>query len=293
MGKNDKYLIACDLDGTLLNNESDISQKTIDGVKKIIDQGHIFCIVTGRPLRGSIHIYEKLGLNTLMANYNGSYISNPSDKKFTPINMTFSKNIVSAILKNRFIAKNIVNAVVEADNVATVLNSNMDLNIWKSFIDIFHVPIRDMNEKNNTLNQTNNDINNLIKDANALLLNVNDKALFDSMVYHIKQIAPTLAVRSWSARIDDKFEVIEVNSSFADKAMAMKYLSSYYGIPLERCIAFGDGENDLTMLNNAGYGFAMKNGTRPAKLLARHITKHTNVENGVVWELEYVLNEKK
>jgi len=56
------------------------------------------------------------------------------------------------------------------------------------------VPIRDMNEKNKLTKE--NDINNLIRDANALLLNVNDKALFDSMVYHIKQIAPTLAVRS-------------------------------------------------------------------------------------------------
>lgn len=34
MGKNNKYLIACDLDGTLLNNDSDISEKTIEGIKK-------------------------------------------------------------------------------------------------------------------------------------------------------------------------------------------------------------------------------------------------------------------
>lgn len=289
---NNRYLIACDLDGTLLNSKSQLSEETIQRIKAIIDKGHVFCIVTGRPLRGSIDIYKQLGLKTLMANYNGSYISNPSDKSFDPINMTFNKEIVKAILKDEYIAKNISNAVVESDNVARILHDDLDPQVWKSFIDIFHVPVKDLNNKNSgVIIQKENDEIVLPKDVNALLLNVSNKQLFDSMVFHIKKIAPTLAVRSWSARSDEKVEVIEINSAFADKSMALRYLSSFYGIPLDRCVAFGDGENDLTMLNQATYGFAMKNGTRTAKLMARHITKHTNDDNGVAWELEYILEQ--
>ncbi|WP_031488901.1 Cof-type HAD-IIB family hydrolase [Ureaplasma canigenitalium] len=283
-----KFLITCDLDGTLLDSEGKLSEKTIQGVKKLVEDGHIFCIVTGRPIRGALHVYEQLGLKTLMANYNGAYISNPTDINFTPINMPFSKNIVKAILCDPYISKNISNAVVEANNEARLLNDHMDPVIWKSFRDIFHVK---MEEGGNLSHNLENKIENIKDDVNALLLNVDSKSLFDTMVYHIKQIAPTLAVRSWSTSSADTVEVIEINSAFADKAMAMRYLSSYYGIPLDRCISFGDGENDLTMLNQAGYGFAMKNGTRSAKLMARHITKHTNQENGVIWELDYVLKE--
>lgn len=286
--KANRYLIACDLDGTLLNSSGKLNPETIQGVKRIIDQGHIFCIVTGRPIRGAIDIYNQLKLDTVMANYNGAYISNPSDASFQPINMTFSKDIAKAILKDSFISKNITNAVIEANNSARLLNNNLDPAIWSTFMDIFHVQIP---ENDDCVNSMCNDLKTLAYDVNALLLNVNSKSLFDPMVYHIKKIAPTLAVRSWSVKVSDTVEVIEINSAFADKSTAMRYLSSYYGIPLDRCMSFGDGENDLTMLYNAGYGFAMKNGTRTAKLMARHITKHTNDENGVVWELEYMLKE--
>ncbi|MCV3743764.1 HAD family hydrolase [Ureaplasma sp. ES3154-GEN] len=282
--RDKRYLIACDLDGTLLQDDQTLSKRTINDVKKVIADGHIFCIITGRPYRGAIKIYNELGLKTLMANYNGSYISNPADQEFAPINMKFNAQIVSSILNDPFINKNIVNAVIESDDHACIFHESEDEQFLESFKHFFHIPF----EKEGKLVFSPETCK---RDVNSLLLYVKNKGVFDSIVYHVKKIAPTLAVRSWSLPNSDNFEVIEINSAFADKAMAMRYLSSYYGIPLDRCIAFGDGENDLTMLNQAGYGFAMKNGARSAKLLARHITKHTNKEDGVVWELNYILNQ--
>ncbi|SYV95049.1 putative hydrolase, partial [Mycoplasmoides gallisepticum] len=72
--KNKKLLIISDLDGTLLNNESKLSYQTIKVIKLLNKLGHHFCIATGRPSRASIDIYNELGLNTVMANLNGSYI---------------------------------------------------------------------------------------------------------------------------------------------------------------------------------------------------------------------------
>ncbi|MDE7433894.1 MAG: HAD-IIB family hydrolase [Mycoplasmoidaceae bacterium] len=79
--------------------------------------------------------------------------------------------------------------------------------------------------------------------------------------------------------------VIEINSIFSSKGMALKYLSSYYGIPLENCIAFGDGDNDSEMLRSAHYGYAMKNGSMSAKLSARFLTEKSNTEDGVAHEI--------
>ena len=49
----DKKLVAIDLDGTTLNNQSQLTQKTEEAIRKVIEQGHIVSIATGRPFRTS------------------------------------------------------------------------------------------------------------------------------------------------------------------------------------------------------------------------------------------------
>ncbi|MCA9761009.1 MAG: HAD hydrolase family protein, partial [Streptococcus sp.] len=44
-----KKMIAIDLDGTLLNQESQLSEYTISTIKKVRKQGHLVLIATGRP----------------------------------------------------------------------------------------------------------------------------------------------------------------------------------------------------------------------------------------------------
>ncbi|MCQ2747982.1 MAG: HAD hydrolase family protein [Mycoplasmoidaceae bacterium] len=70
--------------------------------------------------------------------------------------------------------------------------------------------------------------------------------------------------------------------------MALRYLSVYYDIPLERCFVFGDNHNDVEMLETAGQSYAMKNGSATAKKAAKHITTHNNHEQGVARELNKI-----
>ena len=43
------------------------------------------------------------------------------------------------------------------------------------------------------------------------------------------------------------------------KSAGVKIVCEKYDIPVEQSLAFGDGQNDLDMLNAAGAGFAMAN----------------------------------
>jgi len=54
-------------------------------------------------------------------------------------------------------------------------------------------------------------------------------------------------------------------------------------------IAFGDEHNDLEMLDYAGWGVAMANGTQQLKLIANDVTDKTNAEDGMVDYLEKYL----
>lgn len=58
-------LIACDLDGTLLNAKKEITKENIDTIKDLKDA--LFVVATGRPLDGIKSINEQLGLNKKIA----------------------------------------------------------------------------------------------------------------------------------------------------------------------------------------------------------------------------------
>ena len=289
MNNNDKYLIVSDLDGTLLNSKSELSETTIQTVKELVNEGHIFCIATGRPLRSSLHIYKQLELDSLLINHNGSYISNPSDKEFTPIQLVFNKEIAKQILSDTKIQEIITNAFLEVDGqnyqwCHTNKTIEFKDDLWK----YYHIDVNDEN-----LINLNKNPENIKHDLYALLLHISDcdVNLFNKLMYHIKNISPYLQVRM--IKIPNLGMMVEINTYFADKSMGVNYLTSYYGIPLDKVIAFGDADNDMRMLSKVKYGFAMSNGKDTAKMSARHITKFTNDEDGVSWDLKYFMKNKK
>lgn len=60
----DQHLIAIDLDGTTLNNESQLTAETIKTLRAAAKEGHIVSIITGRPYRIARRIYDQIGIKT-------------------------------------------------------------------------------------------------------------------------------------------------------------------------------------------------------------------------------------
>ena len=108
----------------------------------------------------------------------------------------------------------------------------------------------------------------------------------NKLIYELHRFSKKLNSHVWQD--PDVGYLVEITTKFATKGTALDYLSNYYSIPKENCIAFGDGENDDEMLNAASYGYAMMNGYVTAKLAASYITKHTNDQDGVARTLDYI-----
>lgn len=82
---------------------------------------------------------------------------------------------------------------------------------------------------------------------------------------------------------------IEINSATATKGNALKKLCGHLGISAAQAAAFGDGTNDISMLQAAGYGVAMGNAVAEVKAAANYETA-SNDDDGVALFLEkYVL----
>lgn len=69
------------------------------------------------------------------------------------------------------------------------------------------------------------------------------------------------------------------------KASGLKRLVKRWNISPDQCAAFGDGGNDIEMLQYCGYSFAMDNASQDVKDAAKHVCPSNN-EDGVLVTLD-------
>lgn len=73
---------------------------------------------------------------------------------------------------------------------------------------------------------------------------------------------------------------LELNSAKGIKGYALQHLAEHLGIPMEQTIAFGDGHNDMSMIEMAGIGVAMEECWPGVRERADYITCSCN-DSGV------------
>lgn len=281
--QNNRWLIAIDLDGTLLKTPLIKGSKqdfiypeiNIKYIKKCIELGHIVVIVTGRPWRSTKPIWENLGLKTLVCNYNGAHIHDPLDNGFHPIHSSMNREIFSELFNDKKInlKKSITNFIIENEGEVYICNKEKSeddffrqFHINKDYPDVKVCGWKLKLDKNprSAIFKLNTDI-----DRNILMINLK-RRYGDAFIF-----------RYWLDAKERKSAFLEVNQKSITKAYAMRYIAAYYNISHKNTIAFGDGENDIEMLYEANVGVAMKNGGKVLKSYADDITDYTNDEGGV------------
>lgn len=110
--------------------------------------------------------------------------------------------------------------------------------------------------------------------ADKIMVFGKDAALLDKIRGELAIGFPSLAVSSSFAGN------IEITYCGVDKGSALSFLASRLGIGLKNVLAFGDGENDIPMLEAAGFSVAMGNALCGVKKAAK-FTTGTNDECGV------------
>jgi Cof subfamily protein (haloacid dehalogenase superfamily) len=89
-------------------------------------------------------------------------------------------------------------------------------------------------------------------------------------------------------RFGDEYQIIgtfpgtvEAMRRGIDKGSGMKRYADKRGIPMENIIAFGDNENDNSLLIACGWGVALKNATDATKAIADDVTEYDCENSGV------------
>ncbi|MCY8512136.1 Cof-type HAD-IIB family hydrolase [Bacillus atrophaeus] len=255
------YLIALDLDGTLLKDDKTISEDTLRTIRQVKEAGHYVCISTGRPYRSSSMYYQQMGLTTPIVNFNGAFVHHPQDENWGRYHTSLPLEVVKQLVD-----------ISETYSVHNVLAEVID-DVYFHYHDERLIDAFNMNTTNVTVGDLRD---NLGEDVTSVLIHAKEEDVPDIRAYLSDVHAEVIDHRRWAA----PWHVIEIIKSGMNKAVGLKKISDYYQIPAERIIAFGDEDNDLEMLAFAGCGVAMENGIDSVKQIA-DTTTFSNEEDGV------------
>lgn len=265
-----KKLIAIDLDGTTLNQDSMITSKTKETLKKAINAGHHVSIATGRPSRMSHQFYQQLELTTPMVNFNGALVHIPNQHWDGERETLINREIAFEILSQK---KQLNLDFIAAENRDTFFIDSFDFFDEKIFASSRPGEKNLLSPKNLTTNPTS-------------LLVRTDKRFAGAVSAELtRQFGSYVDVRTWGGPT----AILEIVSKGIQKAKGVQEIANYLSIDQKDVIAFGDEHNDLELLDYAGWGVAMANGTDQLKGIANDVTPLSNQEDGLAVYLEKLL----
>lgn len=256
-------LIASDLDGTLLNNDSLISRRTREAIKDAQARGVIFTLATGRMYRSAIPFALELDLDTPLITYEGALVKTAKSKEVIyhrPLHVELAQEIIS------FGSRQNINMNVYLDDELFTHRETKEI---REYSRVIQVPYTQVNNWQATLKE----------DPNKVLY-MGEPELLDYLWEETKERFGKEVYITKSGPYFLEFTHLE-----ATKGNGVRALAESLGIKKEEIMAFGDNFNDIELLKAAGMAVAMENGREELKKIATYVTGE-NHEDGVAQAIE-------
>lgn len=269
-----KYkLLVLDVDGTLLNDEREISKRTLAALLKVQQMGVRIVLASGRPTYGLMPLAKTLELGNyggFVLSYNGCQIIKAQNGEILferRINPEMLPYLEKKARKNGF-------AIFTYHDDTLITDSPDNENEY----------IKNEALLNNLKIIREDEFSTAIDFApcKCMLVSDKEKALIGLEQHWEKRLAGTLD----AFRSEPYF--LEVVPCGVNKANTLGALLEHLGVTREEVIAVGDGVCDVTMLQLAGMGVAMGHSQDSVKVCADYVTA-SNEEDGVALAVEKLI----
>ena len=256
----DIRLITLDLDGTLLNSKKELSPENAAALQWAADQGIEIVPTTGRFYGGMPEVIRNLPYLHYAITINGAQV-------YDVLNDV-------GIAKAEIPVQRAVELMAWLDQFPVIYDCFMDNWGWMT---------RSLQEKadefapNEHYAKMLKELRTPVDELKVFLTErghdiqksqffAKDMDLRARLMEEIPQRFPGLIVSS--AVVNN----VEINDRNAHKGNAIRQLAQHLGLEMSQVLAFGDGSNDITMLQEAGIGVCMENGLDSVKAIADYIT---------------------
>ena len=259
-------LIGTDFDGTLLDDNVEVPKENIEYFEKAKRKRIVIVGITGRALSSAKNVLDINMFDYLILN-NGSNIYDVTNKQ-----VNYEKSIPVKTIKE------ITNFMDEKTH-QFMFCTYSDYYVYRNYKDqdlSFIREIKDLNELDLPISKMSiylNDQSNIYSEL-SLLSNY-----FTSVRSFVMQ----------DSGKDNKWLVITPKD--LNKKESLKVLGKMLNISLEEMVFFGDGLNDLEVIEAVGIGVAMENALESVKEKAKELTISNN-EAGVGYYIKHLLEKE-
>lgn len=259
-----KKILFMDLDGTLLNDEKEITAGNRAAILDALNHGHKIVISTGRALSCAIELAQRLKLTM-----NGCYI------------IAFNGGCVYDMYHRRLV----YHAQISKEYVRILMDMAHKLHIHAhTYGDSCVLAERDCEDLQIYAANTHMGYK-IVPDVCTELGEDPCKVLVVDYKNHELLEAYREAILDWAKGKADCFfscrELLEVVPPGVSKGNAIRILCRELGIDMEDTISAGDAENDISMLQVTKESVVMKNAESYMHPYATYITEHDNNHDGM------------
>ena len=260
-----RKILFTDLDGTLLRDDTTVSEGNRAAIRQMLDAGHHLVVATGRPVSSGLTVVKKLGLTLpgcYMIAFNGSVIYDCS---------------ADCILQEHTMPIEYVEYLFEEANrsnihIQTYSDSQVLAQQWDEELD-YYQKTTGMSAK-------------IVRNIFDALDKEPCKVLLASLSGQERLKKFQREHRSWETGRCSSFfssrEYLEYCPEGINKGLGVSFLREFLNVKRENTYAVGDERNDIPMLREAGTGIAVRNAYEEVKMAADYVTEHDNERDAIV-----------
>lgn len=265
-------LIGLDCDGTLLNDNKELTEYSKEVLQRAISQGIHIVVATGRPLTGiPKEVLSIEGIRYALTS-NGARIVDMMENKVIS-ECTMPAKTARKLFRIFAVYDTYKEIFIDGQGYA----SKEDLERVDAYVDTESMAryVRECREAVESIEELLQEDRIRVDKVHVMFRDQKERMKALDEVNKVEGITTTFAISN----------NIEVNMLDVDKGQGLLRLGKLLGIEREEIMACGDGMNDLEMLKAAGLGIAMENAMEEVKQAADYITD-TNENNGVAKAIE-------
>ncbi|MGM0125081.1 HAD superfamily hydrolase [Enterococcus sp. AZ194] len=267
-------LVAIDIDGTLLNNNHEVTPEVKEALKAAESQGVAIVLCTGRPLPGVQPLLNELELlkeNDYVITYNGSLVQNTQTGEVISRYGLTSDDFVTVEETARKVGSHL--HIIDEESIYTPNRDISPYTVHESYLVGMPIKYRTVEE-----------ITAQVQPVKMMM--IDEPEILDAAIAKL-----TDEFKEQYTTVKSAAFYYEILNKEASKGAAVAKLAAHLGIKQEEIMAIGDNENDLSMIEYAGMGVAMGNAT-PSVKQAANVQTTSNEEHGVAEVIkEYILTK--